>query len=98
IQGVTLNLAQVDAANAVTVSISSDASGASDKIKNFVTAYNDVNKFLNDQFTFDPKINKAGALQADASVRAVQALLKRIVTGSIPGLTSGKSNLSQIGI
>ena len=98
IQGVTLNLAQVDAANAVTLLVSSDASGASDKIKNFVAAYNDVNKFLNDQFTFDPKVNKAGALLADASVRAVQSLLKRIVTGSIPGLTSGKSNLSQIGI
>jgi flagellar hook-associated protein 2 len=98
IQGVTLNLLQVDASNAVTLTISSDPSGLAEKIKNFTTAYNDVNKFLNDQFTFDPKINKAGALLADASVRAVQSLLKRIVTGSIPGLTSGKSNLSQIGI
>ena len=53
---------------------------------------------LNDQFTFDPKVNKAGALLADASVRAVQSLLKRVVTGSIPGLTTGKANLSQIGI
>ena len=98
IQGVTLNLAQVDATNAVTVTVSSNSTGAAEKIKNFVAAYNDVNKFLNDQFTFDPKIKKAGSLLADASVRAVQSLLKRIVTGSIPGLTSGKSNLSQIGI
>jgi flagellar capping protein FliD len=98
IQGVTLNLTQVDATNAVTVSVSSDSSAASEKIKNFVSAYNDVNKFLNDQFTFDPKTKKSGVLLADASVRAVQSLLKRIVTGSIPGLTSGKSNLSQIGI
>jgi flagellar hook-associated protein 2 len=82
----------------VTVSVSSNASGAAEKIKNFVAAYNDVTKFLNDQFTFDPKVNTAGALLADASVRAVQSSLKRIVTGSIPGLTSGKSNLSQIGI
>ncbi len=98
IQGITLNLLQVDASNAVTVTVSSDSTGLSDKIKNFVSAYNDVNKFLNDQFTFDPKIKKAGALLADASVRAVQSLLKRVVTGSIPGLTTGKANLSQIGI
>jgi flagellar hook-associated protein 2 len=98
IQGVTLNLAQVDAANAVTLNVSSSSTGLTDKIKNFVSAYNDVNKFLTDQFTFDPKVKKAGALLADASVRAVQRLLKDIVSGSIPGLTSGKTNLSQIGI
>lgn len=98
IQGVTLNLLQVDATNAVTLTVSSNTQGLSDKIKNFVSAYNDANKFLNDQFTFDPKVKKAGVLLADASVRAVQVLLKKVVTGSIPGLTSGKSNLSQIGI
>jgi flagellar hook-associated protein 2 len=98
IQGVTLNLLQVDASNAVSVTVSSDSTALSDKIKNFVTAYNDVNKFLTEQFTFDPKIKKAGALLADASVRAVQRLLKNIVSGTIPGLTSGKTNLSQIGL
>jgi flagellar hook-associated protein 2 len=98
IQGVTLNLTQVDTSNSVTLSVSTDTSGLTDKIKNFVSAYNDVNKFLNDQFTFDPTVNKAGALLADPSVRAVQRLLKDIISGSIPGLTSGKSNLSQIGI
>lgn len=98
IQGVTLNLTQVDTSNSVTLSVSSDSAGLSEKIKNFVTAYNDVNKFLTDQFTFDPKVKKVGALLADSSVRAVQKLLKDIVSGSVPGLTSGKSNLSQIGI
>ena len=98
IQGVTLNLLQTDSANGVNLTVSSDASGLSDKIKNFVSAYNDAYKFLNDQFTFDPKVKKAGALLADPSVRAVQSLLRKVVTGSIPGLTSGLSNLSQIGI
>ena len=98
IQGVTLNLLQVDATNAVSLTVSSDSTGLSEKIKNFVSAYNDVNKFLSEQFTFDPKVKKAGALLADSTVRAVQRLLKDIVSGSIPGLTGGKTNLSQIGI
>lgn len=98
IQGVTLNLTQADTSNAVTLSVSTDAAGLSEKIKNFVTAYNDVNAFLTEQFTFDPKIKKAGALLADSTVRAVQVLLKNIVSGSIPGLATGKTNLSQIGI
>ena len=98
IQGVTLNLSQADSTNGVNLSISSDATGLTEKIKNFVSAYNDTYKSINDQFTFDPKVNKANALLADASVRAVQNLLRNVVTGSIPGLTSGISNLSQIGI
>src|SRR5438093_5329191 len=98
IQGVTLNLLQTDSANGVNLSVSSDASGLSDKINNFVSAYNDAYKFINDQFTFDPTIKKVGALLADPSVRSVQNLLRNVVTGSVPGLTTGKYNLSQIGI
>jgi flagellar hook-associated protein 2 len=98
IQGVTLNLSQADSTNGVTLNISSDASGLSDKIKNFVSAYNDVYKAINTQLTFDPKATQAGPLLADPSVRAVKSLLRNVVTGSIPGLTTGISNLSQIGI
>ena len=98
IQGVTLNLVQADSSNAVTLSVSTDSDGLSEKIKNFVSAYNDVNAFLAEQFTFDPKVKKAGTLLADSTVRALQVLLKNIVSGSIPGLATGKTNLSQIGI
>jgi flagellar hook-associated protein 2 len=98
IQGVTLTLVQADTSNAVTLSVSTDSDGLSEKIKNFAEAYNDVNAFLAEQFTFDPKIKKAGALLADSTVRALQVLLKNIVSGSVPGLTSGKTNLSQIGV
>jgi flagellar hook-associated protein 2 len=98
IQGLTLTLLQADTASAVTLNVSTDAAGLTEKVKNFVSAYNDVNKFLTEQFTFDPKVKKVGVLLADSSVRAVQILLKNIVSGSIPGLTTGKSNLSQVGI
>jgi len=98
IQGVTLNLIQIDTSNAVTLSVATDTSGLTEKIKSFVSAYNDVNSFLQQQLTFDPKGGRASSLLADPSIRAVQSLLKNIVSGSIPGLTSGKTNLSQIGI
>jgi flagellar hook-associated protein 2 len=98
IQGVTLNLLQADTSNAVSVSVSSDASGAVGKIKNFVTAYNDFNTFLNGQLNYDPTTKQAGPLLGDPAVRAIQRTLKDIVSGQIPGLTTGKTNLSQIGI
>lgn len=98
IQGVTLNLTQADSSNAVTLSVSTDSDGLTEKIKNFANAYNDVNAFLADQFAFDPKIKKAGVLLADSTVRSLQVLLRNIVSGSVPGLAAGKTNLSQIGI
>ena len=98
IQGVTLNLTQADSSNAVTLSVSTDSDGLTEKIKNFANAYNDVNAFLADQFTFDPKIRKAGVLLADSTVRSLQVLLRNIVSGSVPGLAAGKTNLSQIGV
>lgn len=98
IQGVTLNLTQVDATNGVNVTVTSDATAAVAKIKNFVSAYNDFNTFLNGQLTYDSTTKQAGPLLGDPAVRAIQRQLKDIVSGQIPGLTTGKANLSQIGI
>ena len=98
IQGVTLNLLQVDASNSVNVAVSSNASGPLGKIKNFVTAYNDFNTFLNGQLNYDPTTKQAGPLLGDPALRAIQRQLKDIVSGQIAGLTTGNTNLSQIGI
>lgn len=98
IQGVTLNLLQADTTNSVSVAVSSDASAAVGKIKNFVSAYNDFNAFLNGQLTYDPTTKQASPLLGDPAIRAIQKQLKDLVSGQIPGLTTGKANLSQIGI
>lgn len=98
IQGVTLNLVQAAPSEAVTVTVSTDSTGVTDKIKNFVNYYNEVVKFVNEQLSYDPKVKKANPLLADASLRTLQTLLRNIVSGAIPGLTGGKANLSQIGI
>jgi flagellar hook-associated protein 2 len=98
IQGVTLNLLQADASNGVILSVSSNASGALEKIKNFVSAYNDFNTFLNGQLNFDANSKEPAPLLGDPAMRAIQKTLKDVVSGQIPGLTTGKTNLSQIGI
>ena len=98
IQGVTLNLLQADATNGVILSVSASASGALEKIKNFVTAYNEFNTFLNEQLNFNANSTQPSALLGDPTLRAIQKKLKDIISGQIPGLTTGKANLSQIGI
>lgn len=98
IQGVTLNLLQADDSDSVTVAVSSDATGPLGKIKNFVNAYNDFNTFLNGQLNYDPATKLAGPLLGDPALRAIQRQLKDIVSGQISGLTTGATNLSQVGI
>lgn len=98
IQGVTLNLLQADTANGLILAVSSNASGATEKIKNFVSAYNEFNTFLNEQLNFNANSSQASALLGDPTLRAIQKKLKDIISGQIPGLTTGKANLSQIGI
>ena len=98
IQGVTLNLLQADATNGVILSVSSNASGATEKIKNFVSAYNEFNTFLNEQLNINANSSQASALLGDPTLRAIQKKLKDIISGQISGLTTGKANLSQIGI
>jgi flagellar hook-associated protein 2 len=98
IQGVTLNLVKADASTPVNLSISTDATGAQKKIKDFVTAYNAVITFFNKQQSFDPKVGKANPLLGDFTISSVQHALQNTITGAVPGLTSGKLNLAQIGI
>jgi flagellar hook-associated protein 2 len=98
IQGITLNLVKADPGATVNLTVSTDATAAKQKIKEFVTAYNAVTTFLNKQQSFDPKIGKANPLLGDFTVSSVQRTLQNIVTGAVPGLTSGKLNLTQIGI
>ena len=98
IQGVTMDLLQADATNGVILTVSSNAAGATEKIKNFVSAYNEFNTFLNEQLNFTANSTQASPLLGDPTLRAIQKKLKDIISGQIPGLTTGKANLSQIGI
>lgn len=99
IQGVTLNLLKADSSNAVTLTVSSDTSGAKGSIDSFVKSYNDLTTYLNEQLSYDPKTKKAGLLIGDTALLEIQRKVREMVSGEIPGLsTSGKTNLSQVGI
>ena len=49
VPGVTLTLTKEDATKTVAVSVTRDASAATDKVQSLVTAYNDLVGFINDQ-------------------------------------------------
>lgn len=98
IQGVTLTLVKADVATTVNLTVSSDTTSAKQKIDAFVSAYNDVITFLNDQQSFDPDLGEVNPLLGDFTIRSIQRTVQNVITGAVPGLKSGKLNLAHIGI
>ena len=73
-----------------------DKDTATKTIKDFVKSYNEVMKFLGDQLSYDPNINKKNPLLGDNTLLQIGKKIGDIVTGT---KTSGRYvNLSQIGI
>lgn len=96
--GLTLNLKAADAGKTVTVTVAPNTSAVKDKVKAFVEQYNSVMAYINDQFSFDTTTNESGMLFGDYALQNVQQEMRHKVLAAIPGLPSGLSSLSHIGI
>ena len=97
ISGVTLNLTGAAPDSTVSVSVGANTQGIADGLNNFVSAYNQVIKDINQQFTVDPSTNTEGPLGSDSALRSLQSSLMQDVTYSITG-NSGIVNLASLGI
>jgi flagellar hook-associated protein 2 len=98
IQGVTLNLAKAETGKQVNLTVSASTSSASSKINEFVGAYNEVMDFLDSQQRYDPEVGIANPLLGDFTIRTLQQTIQNTITGIVPGLSSGKLNIAQVGI
>lgn len=97
IPGVTFNLASAAPDSPVSVAVGIDTRGITNAINNFVAAYNQVIKDINQQFTVNPATNTEGPLGSDSALRSLQTNLMRDITYSIAG-NSGIVNLASLGI
>lgn len=98
IPGVTLNLLGADPSTTVRISVSADSEAVKGSIESFVTSYNEVISFLNEQLRYDPVAEKAGLLIGDSLLVSVQNQMRRIATDVISGLQSDLNRLAAIGI
>lgn len=100
IQGVTLTLLkESDDGVTTSLSIANDTTGAKSAIETFVSFYNTLNKSLTELLAYDATTGKAGALQSEGTVRAIQAQMRsamRTMVGS--GAYGSLQNFSQLGI
>lgn len=92
IEGVTLSLAQEGEAM---ITVSRDQESINGAVKEFVDAYNDLQKTIGGLNNFDAETGVSGQLLGDSGLRAVQSQLRSAMSTSVSGAFS---TLSDIGI
>ena len=95
IQGVSITAIKE---GSTTLTVTRDTATMTSTINAFVKAYNDVNKTLKDLTAYDATTKVAGPLIGDATVRAIQVELRRMLSTPIPELSGSFKTLSDVGI
>ncbi len=100
IEGVTMNLLQVDTSSTLNLTVSSSSLTAKEDIEGFVSSYNELYEYINEQMSYDPEEGKANPLLGDPTLAEIRSKISRAITGTIPGISSSApyKSLSQIGI
>ncbi len=101
VPGLTLKLHALTAGTPVTVTVNADSESVKQKIKDFVSAYNKVKTYLNEQTSYDETTNKAGPLLGNYAAEIVESTLADIFNGPAPGFMDGADPytlLAQVGL
>ena len=95
VSGVTLTASEVSA-TAIDIKVAPDQGVVKTAIDAFVTAYNAVNRTLNEQTKYDPATKATGLLQGDATAIGLQNALRGMLQSTSSG--SAYQRLADIGI
>ena len=99
IDGVTLNLTGESSSTTITVSINRDLEKVKSNINKFVTDYNQIIQYINEQFQYDAEKKEAkGVLMGDTTLLSVLSDIRSIVAGTVTGLPSTLNLLSSAGL
>lgn len=105
ISGFTFSLLKAEPGTTISLKVETDLSAVKTAINDFVTAYNDVRAFVDDQRTAsdrndDGKVddNELGPLAYDQTVRDMLAKLTDMAVESVDGNPDGYGSLGQIGV
>lgn len=82
VPGTTLTLKQVTAAPEDLV-LSSDATGTAEKLKTFVTAYNDALSAIHSQLAISAGTDRETTLAGDSTLRSLQSSLQSLLTSQV---------------
>jgi flagellar hook-associated protein 2 len=99
IDGVTINLVEAHdlPTDTTQLTISRDVDAAAEAIEAFVTAYNEVAEYINDNTGFDADSGESEVLQGDTTTRLIESGLVGLLKMTYPGMGS-ISELEDLGI
>lgn len=98
IPGLTLNLLRPDPTTQVTVTVQQDTGATVQAVKDFVSAYNAVMDFLDQNMAWDSATKKGGPLMGDSTARMVQSQLRLLVSAAGEGLSGQYTTLASVGV
>jgi flagellar hook-associated protein 2 len=98
IEGVTLNLLAAKPGTDVVLTVSKDLAATRDKVKKFVTEYNNVAAKVIELRKYDPTTKTAGALLGDALLRGIESGLRRELSTASKAATVPYDTLAAIGV
>lgn len=97
IEGVTLNLAQTNVGQALTLAVSRDTEAIKKSVQAFVDAYNSASGTLKKMTAFNGVGAQNGALLGDATTRAIQTQMRGMLNTAVDS-GGAFTTLSQIGV
>ncbi len=98
ITGVTVDLVEADATKTLTVDVSGSYSSMSEKINDFVSAYNEVTKTIDGLQAYNAESGQAGNLLGDSTTNMLQSGLRRMLFSTVDGIDSSVNSLSNLGV
>jgi flagellar hook-associated protein 2 len=98
IDGLTLNLTKTNAGNPTSVVLARDTAAVVASVGQFVSAYNAINKTMNDLTSYNATTKIGAVLNGDSTVRGIQTQLRALLTSPVAAGGSAFSVLSEIGV
>jgi flagellar hook-associated protein 2 len=96
--GITLNLVGANPSQPVTVTVANNTQAQTTAITNFISAYNTVIGFINQNDTYNTQTKQGGILLGDFQASSILNNLGQAATSAVAGVNSLANNLAEIGI
>ena len=99
ISGVTIDLTRVETDDTtVNLTISRDTDSIKSSVNDFITEYNSIIEFINQQFTYDEDTESSGELAGEGVLHTIKSMIQSTIISTNPLLSGDYDALSLIGI
>jgi len=98
LDGLSFTLKKVDAATDINITVERDNDAVKENIQTFVTAYNDLVTYIDEQSVYNKDTGDAGPLNGDQTSRTIVSRIRDTVQRGVMNTDTAFTHLSQAGI